>query len=885
LIAIPANSFDLRITPQGLLRDDSAVSQSGNGLFLLSLVKDKIHDAALGKRYFRSLFSNYLHKLAALGEASDADLSAFYQQARPNESETAFQALSLPPITGAEYFDAELLRRFYREFEAALQEKFSASQLLFSDFMRSLSPAWKDVGKVAFHLAENKGDSSGSLPFAFMASFIHRAEGDKPKHLPLAAALKAYAGQPQALETLLAPIQNAAGKSELIQQLLESRRIFQPAAWSSQEAFAFLQDIPLFEEANIVVRIVNLWKSNPTRAKVSVTLDVDKKGLFGAAALLNFSIGVSLGGETLTPAEIEELLHSQGGLVRIKGQWIAAEPEKIAALLEQWQEAERLARLEGLSLAAGLRLLAGAELQAGKNQLPMDQDCCSFEASGELKNLLQDLRNPAEIPIPELPSGLGRVLRPYQRDGVKYLWRTSSLGLGTCLADDMGLGKTLQVLALIKLWKQSGNLRKLPVLLVLPATLLANWKNESARFTPDLKLVTLHASAMEKKEWSDFEEDAEAYLSQFDLALVTYGMLPRLPKLAELNFPAVIADEAQAIKNPASKQSRAVRGLQARQRIALTGTPVENRLADLWSIFDFVNPGLLGNLKHFLDFSKNLANDYTPLRKLTQPFILRRLKTDKRIINDLPDKTEVKVYCALSKRQAALYQNCVEDMQRAIQQETEGIRRRGIVLGFLMRFKQICNHPAHFLGNGDYKAEDAGKFLRLGELVESIASRQEKLLIFTQFRELTQALHDYLQSCFDRPGLILHGGTPVKERAELVRTFQEDDSIPFFVLSLKAAGTGLNLTAANHVIHFDRWWNPAVENQASDRAFRIGQKRNVLVHKFICKGTLEEKIDALIMEKQSLAEELLGAGAEKLLTQMSNAELLNFVQLDSKQLE
>jgi non-specific serine/threonine protein kinase len=290
-------------------------------------------------------------------------------------------------------------------------------------------------------------------------------------------------------------------------------------------------------------------------------------------------------------------------------------------------------------------------------------------------------------------------------------------------------------------------------------------------------------------------------------------------------------------------------------------------------------------LKHFLDFSKKLGNDYTPLRKLTQPFILRRLKTDRRIITDLPDKTEVKVYCTLSKRQAALYQNCVEEMQRAIQQEQDGIRRKGIVLGFLMRFKQICNHPAHFLGNGDYTPEDAGKFLRLGELIESIASRQEKLLIFTQFREMTQALHDHLQNCFGHSGLILHGGTPVKERAELVRTFQEDDSIPFFVLSLKAAGTGLNLTAANHVIHFDRWWNPAVENQASDRAFRIGQKRNVLIHKFICKGTLEEKIDELIMGKQNLADELLNEGAEKLLTQMTNDELLNFVKLDITQME
>ncbi|HOG49063.1 MAG TPA: DEAD/DEAH box helicase, partial [Lentisphaeria bacterium] len=333
-------------------------------------------------------------------------------------------------------------------------------------------------------------------------------------------------------------------------------------------------------------------------------------------------------------------------------------------------------------------------------------------------------------------------------------------------------------------------------------------------------------------------------------------------------------------KNPTAKQSRAVRNLRGRYRLAMTGTPIENRLTDLWSIFDFINPGLLGNLKAFLDFVKILDNNYTPLRKLTQPFILRRLKTDKSIISDLPDKTELKVYCCLSKPQAALYAKTVEVMQKTLRENEDGLQRRGIVLGFLTRFKQICNHPAQYLGNGDYAANHAGKFLRLAELVESIASRQERLLVFTQFREMTDPLHDYLSQCFGCPGLILHGGTTVKERSSRVQAFQEEDGPPFFVLSLKAAGTGLNLTAANHVVHFDRWWNPAVENQASDRAFRIGQKRNVLVHKFICKGTLEEKIDQLIMSKQDLANELLADGSDKILTEMSNDELLDLVQLD-----
>lgn len=385
---------------------------------------------------------------------------------------------------------------------------------------------------------------------------------------------------------------------------------------------------------------------------------------------------------------------------------------------------------------------------------------------------------------------------------------------------------------------------------------------------------------MSRDEAAALANQPVEYLSRFDLVLTTYGMLPRLPQLADLLFPAVIADEAQAIKNPASKQSRTLRAMRGHYRLALTGTPVENRLTDLWSIFDFVNPGLLGNLRAFLDFTRHLDNNYAPLRRLTQPFILRRLKTDKKIISDLPDKTELKVYCYLTKPQAALYAKTVEQMMEALQESDGDFKRRGIVLGFLTRFKQICNHPAHYLGHSDYAPDQAGKFLRLAELVEVIAARQERLLVFTQFREMTEPLHDYLSQCFGCSGLILHGGTSVKARAALVRTFQAEEGPPFFVLSLKAAGTGLNLTAANHVIHFDRWWNPAVENQASDRAFRLGQKRNVLVHKFITRGTLEEKIDELIMSKQNLADELLMGGTEKVLTEISNAELLQFVRLD-----
>jgi non-specific serine/threonine protein kinase len=372
-----------------------------------------------------------------------------------------------------------------------------------------------------------------------------------------------------------------------------------------------------------------------------------------------------------------------------------------------------------------------------------------------------------------------------------------------------------------------------------------------------------------------------------DLVITSYSMAVRLAWLKEATWNIVILDEAQAIKNAGARQSRAVKELRCRHRIALSGTPIENRLSDLWSLFDFLCPGLLGGARDFAAFVKSQSqedqNQFAPLRRLVRPYILRRLKTDKRIISDLPEKTEVTAFCPLTRRQVALYQQSVNELaERLDGPEVEGIQRRGVILAFLTRFKQICNHPSQWLGDGAYVPADSGKFHRLRELCEEIASKQEKVLVFTQYREVTDPLARYLESVFGQSGVVLHGGTPVARRKELVDAFQRDGGPPFFVLSLKAGGTGLNLTAASHVIHFDRWWNPAVENQATDRAFRIGQKRNVMVHKFTCRGTLEERIHDIIAGKSALAEDILGEGAERLMTEMNNSELLRFVALDIK---
>ena len=491
------------------------------------------------------------------------------------------------------------------------------------------------------------------------------------------------------------------------------------------------------------------------------------------------------------------------------------------------------------------------------------------------------------------PPGLRAELRPYQAIGVRWLWLLHRLGLGACLADDMGLGKTIQVLGLLLLVKEraarAGAPRELaapasgtgPALLVVPASLIANWEAEIDRFAPSLRVLVAHPSAPEGVA----EDSAPRDLDAADVVITTYGLTHRLRWLPEREWPMVILDEAQAIKNPGTRQARAVKALRARSRAALTGTPVENRLADLWSLFDFLNPGLLGSARAFASFAARLGQrpgGYAPLRELTRPYILRRLKTDRRVIADLPEKTELRAYCGLSKLQAALYQESVRSLADKLGSlgPTPGMERRGAVLAALMRLKQICNHPSQWLRDGAWAPGDSGKFARLGELAEVVADKQEKVLVFTQFREVTEPLAAFLAGVFGRAGLVMHGATPVGQRRALVAEFQDDERVPFFVLSLKAGGTGLNLTAASHVVHFDRWWNPAVEDQATDRAFRIGQRKNVLVHKFVCRGTVEEKIDALIASKQGLARQVVEAGGEALLTEMSDAELLRVVSLD-----
>jgi len=857
----------------------------------LGLLKGKSAQEEPSVQWLRRIVGDHVRRLVAASADGTMPLGAALDSCRPDALQALAILSSVPPMPGGEYWTADVLNDFFERVESSVSALAAKQDGDLLAAVASFGPGWRDVGKVSLHLAENKGDKSGARPFAFLATFVSRADADgRAKHLPLSAALKAYASKPVALGRILAPLEAAAKDDKFLLSLLESRRIFQPCALSVGEAYSFLKGIAKYEEAGLLVRTGRIWAKAPPKAKVSVSVGT-KGGSLNARSLCDFSVDVTINGEPLSEDDLAILANAHDGLVRIRGEWVEADQEKIQELLAKWKDAKRLMR-DGLTMAQALRMLAGGDADS-LAPAGGDDDTCEVRATGELKELLRGMMDGGGgRGATDLPNGLDAVLRPYQKNGVEYLLRTTGAGLGACLADDMGLGKTLQVLTLVDAWKQRGEIAPLPVLVVMPASLLANWKAEAARFTPDLKVGVLHPSDAEYRGMGNGERgmgngEWEEYLKRFDLVLTTYGQFTRSENLRKLPFAAVIADEAQAIKNPGSGQSKALRSVVSPRRLALTGTPVENRMSDLWSIFDFINPGLLGSLKSFLS-ATGKSGDFSVVRRLTRPFILRRLKTDKTIIADLPDKTEIDVSTPLSQKQALLYARTVEELRQALEDvkgEGSTMKRKGLVLAYMLRFKQICDHPSLYLGTEAYKPEDSGKFVVLGERAAEVASRQEKMLVFTQYREMTGPLAEYLGSVFGREGLVLHGGTPVSKRGALVKAFQDPSGPPFFVLSVKAAGTGLNLTAANHVVHFDRWWNPAVENQASDRAYRIGQKRNVLIHKFVTYGTLEEKIDEMIKEKQSLADSLFADGGEKLVTEMSDAELMDLVKLDVSAVE
>jgi len=751
---------------------------------------------------------------------------------------------------------------------------------LSSDQADTLFQAWQSwagqndaTGNQAFRIAfrletpdqENEGSEWG-LQYLVQAT-------DDPSLIVSAGQIWRGHKDPYLLQRFDQPqerlLRGLAFAGRLFPPILDSLRRKAPehAQFETGQAYTFLKEVaPLLQASGFRVLLPREWSGQ--QARITTTRKVSTKSSspsrLSLETLLRYDVEIMLGDQTLDREELQRLAALKQPLVQIRGQWVLLDQAQLEAALKLLEQGKPELPLEDV-LRMGLE-------EANRDTLQTD---------GWLKTLLELLRDPEQIDLLPMPRGLEAELRPYQQRGFAWLAFLQRYGLGACLADDMGLGKTLQTIAFILHFRAMHD-SSAPVLVICPTSVVGNWRREIQRFAPDLRVQT-HQGADR-----DLGEAFTSQIQEADIVLTSYPLLARdRDTLTEVDWSLVVLDEAQNIKNSSTKQAQAARALRSEGRIALTGTPVENRLTELWSIFQFINPQYLNSEAHFrrrfaIPIEKfEDAEAAKRLKHLTTPFILRRLKTDPKVISDLPEKQEMKVYINLSAEQVTLYEAVVKDVMERInvaENAGDNLSRRGLVLSLLMQLKQVCNHPAQYLKDGSTIDGRSGKVARLTEMLEEIYATGDRVLIFTQFAEMGEILREHCRRTFYDEPLWLYGGTKVKEREEMIRRFQAENGPTVFLLSLKAGGVGLNLTRANHVFHFDRWWNPAVENQATDRAVRIGQTRNVQVHKFICAGTLEEKIDAMIESKKALAERVVG-NDDAWLTELSTTALKELVQL------
>lgn len=817
-------------------------------------------------RYLRLIASTFVKKLAM-----NPDLEVLRENVvtEIDENEVEHLLQKAPYLKGAEYLTHSWVEKAWETLNQAFGKMIKSYKGSVEVFFASYNPNVQLVGRVFFHLVESKKEE---YPFAFLATYAADVSTNgKSKHLPLKIALVDYGKNSRKLLELLSTVHKASEKSAFISELVESGELFHPLSLTAEEAYTFLKEIPVYEEAGILCRMPNWWKNKSASLKMSVSVGEKTPSRLNIEALVDFKAEMFLGGESMKVDELKKLLSEAEGLVLIKGKWMEVNHERLKETLKAYEQAQKLMDKTDLSMIEAMRF----QLTVQK-VLNLTDEACEIEVTnGEwLSSVLNKLTNPDTIETVACGEAFRANLRTYQERGLNWLHYMKTLGLGACLADDMGLGKTVQVIALLNYIRSQKHEK---ALLIIPASLIGNWINEITKFAPSLNYYVIHPS-----ENKGLETKVDALVEEYDLYITTYGMLSKHDWFKTITWDSLILDEAQAIKNPGTKQTKSVKQLKASYKLAMTGTPIENRLADLWSLFDFLNKGLLGSAKEFTNFTRKLQetpDGYARLKRVVSPFMLRRLKTDKTVISDLPEKIEMKTYSTLTKKQVVLYNKIVNDLKTKIEATGEGIERKGLVLSSLMKLKQICNHPDQFMGQNDYAEDESGKYARLREICETIYEKRERVLIFTQFKEITEPLNRFLEAIFQHKGLVLHGGTAVTKRKDLVAKFQGAEYVPFMVLSIKAGGVGLNLTSANHVIHFDRWWNPAVENQATDRAFRIGQKKNVIVHKFITKGTIEEKIDLMIEDKTQLLQEIIPDSQENWITEMDNKQLMNLFRL------
>ena len=844
-------------------------------LYDLGFENTSEHSASFS--FLKLLADRFVEFLISMPEVELKHLSSSSDSAAASKSISCESLLnSVPFVIGSEFITETWLQNifsrlivvFKQEIESYFATKSNGSV---AQYLSSKRQDLKVPERVFFHLVDN---DEPEYPFAFLATYTTNYEG-RIRHLPLSYALQEFKTDHKKLLTLLSCLNKAAVASPLLGSFVDSGEMFHPLKLKKDEAYEVLTAIPALESDGIQCRIPNWWKRRGSSVRIAVKFKQKSQSMAGFNTLLSMTPELSVDGVALSKDEVEQILRESDGLALIKGKWIEVNKKRLQSLLD---------KMSGYS--HDVTLMDAIKMESAEDDI-------SFSNEDFIGSMFGKLTNANSIKKPMIPSTVTATLRPYQVSGYAWLNTMSELGLGACLADDMGLGKTLQVLTFLEAFrlrttndKAVSNDKKAPkVLLIVPASLLGNWEKEAARFTPQMPISILHG-----RRTDALERELKAK-SKF-LTITTYKMTTKIMGLQAINWDVLILDEAQAIKNPYAEQTKEIKRIKAKLKIAMTGTPIENNLSNLWSLFDFLDKGLLGTSREFEEFSKSINENpqgYQKLRNIISPFILRRLKTDKSIISDLPEKIEQIDYVTLSKKQVALYMNEVEEVRKAMQESQGGedgsptniLKRNETILRSITRLKQICNHPDQYTGRHSYKPSDSGKFEMLREICETIYEKREKVIVFTQFKEIIKYLTAYMEEIFHAKGLVIHGDIVPERRTEIVEKFNNEETRnPFMILSLKAGGVGLNLAGANHVIHFDRWWNPAVENQATDRAFRIGQNKNVFVHKFVTKGTIEDRINDILESKKSLADNIIAASSEaQWITDMTNDEILSMIKL------
>jgi SNF2 family DNA or RNA helicase len=775
--------------------------------------------------------------------------------------QSAYERLqrAVPYAIGVANVNKNWMKVQFLKLSQILDDELSASKIgldIYFERCGVLESAKKDI---FIHIVDSRDEK---YPFSLMVTYTSKDKNGKVHQMPLQYALIEYKKDRKKLGRIISVLKQASRISPEIMKLEQSGKLFHPLRITADEAFQILQKYPEFKSRGIQLKVPDWWKSKNRSMSLKMDLAGTTDSYIGLDTLIKVRPSIMINGTEITEEEAGDILNNSDGLRIIKGKWVEVDKEKLESILDAYKKLSRKISLrDALKLDVKLRQIGAEEENNDKS-----------EQRDWIRQFLSKVRRDSGKSNYEVPETVSARLRPYQEKGYSWLRYMCSAGFGVCLADDMGLGKTIQVLAYLEYLRAAYSDAK--VILIVPASVIGNWKSEIRRFTHDLEEHVTELRPLKKDE---------AYNPEAFLTLTTYGMVRNSPYLQNIYWTGVILDEAQAIKNKNSEQTVSVKKLKAASKIAMTGTPIENNLMNLWSVFDFLDKGLLGSSTQFGEYIRKAEyspEGYTKLKAAVSPFILRRLKTDRSVISELPEKHEISDYVELTKKQTVLYINETEKLAQTIKNKSE-IERKGIILSTITKLKEICNHPDQFLGQSIYDPEESGKFGMLEQICDTIYEKREKVIVFTQYSEMTEVLSEFLSDIFHDRGLVMNGKTPVRLRQDIIKEFNSDRYVPYIVLSVKTGGVGINLTAANHVIHFDRWWNPAVENQATDRAFRIGQRKDVMVHKLICTGTIEEKIDDLIESKKRLADDIIeSTGGERLLMQMNENELINILRFD-----